>query len=215
MFIISKLFLPLMHSLGHSNYSNSVHRLISRVLSSSTPREGIKIVQERFSNRTGKPGGNIFKDRRVEFRIRILKQLLSNLGPHMNTGNIKKINQVIDIKEKLYHHVRKSHGVTIRSGVHNSRSDEADYNLLLENLNQTQAHIQLKGRKFGNLKYPSNIMEAEMLNKAAFYRWLTQKNRAFASAHDAAGAGFALPGATTSEMRDNDSTDEIAESLLS
>ena len=70
MFIVSKLLLPFLHSLGHSNYTNTIHRFISRVLTSVTPREAMMLIWERFCNRTGQPGGNIFKDRRIEFRIR-------------------------------------------------------------------------------------------------------------------------------------------------
>ena len=71
MYIISKVMLPFMHKLGHSNYSNTIHRFICRVISCSTPQEGLKMIHERFANRRGKSGGNIFKDRRVEYRIRV------------------------------------------------------------------------------------------------------------------------------------------------
>ena len=70
MYIISKLVLPLLHSLGHWNYANSIHRFICRVLTSVTPREGLLMIWERFCNRKGGNGNNIFKDRRLEFRIR-------------------------------------------------------------------------------------------------------------------------------------------------
>ena len=70
MFIISKVMLPFIHSLGHSNYSNSIHRFISRILTSVTPREALLLIWERFSNKKGGRGRNIFKDRRLEFRIR-------------------------------------------------------------------------------------------------------------------------------------------------
>ena len=193
MYVISKLFLPFLHSLGHSNYSNSVHRLVCRVLSSTTPREALKLVSERFSNKSGKEGGNIFKDRRVEFRIRILKQLLGNLGPHMNPENIRKVNATIDIKEKLFYHARKVHGVIIKSGKHKKRSDETDYKRLYESLCQTEAHKITSGRKFGNIKYPNNLLDTAVINKAAFYRWLTQKNRDFGAAYFGAEASLALP----------------------
>ena len=85
MFVISKILLPMMHGLGHSNYSNSIHRFVCRVLCSTTPREGMRLIHERFSNRYGGIGRNIFKDRRIEFRIRVIKKLLKNLKHHMNS----------------------------------------------------------------------------------------------------------------------------------
>ena len=177
MYIISKMMLPILYALGHSNYSNSVHRFICRVLSSTTPREAMLLVSERFSNREGKEGGNIFKDRRVEFRIRILKKLLSNMGPNINSESIQKVNSVIDIKEKLFHHAREVHGVIIRSGEHKERSELKDYQLIMETLNQMKADQTVPGRKFGGLTYPENLLDSDKFNKARFYRWLTQKNR--------------------------------------
>ena len=193
MYIISKLMLPILHALGHSNYSNSIHRFICRVLTSTTPREAMLLVTERFVNRTGNIGENIFKDRRVEFRIRILKKLLSNLGPNMNTESIKKINSVIDIKEKLYHHARKVHGVTIRSGAHKARSDAKDYQVMMQALKETEADKFVAGRKFGNLQFSENLLEFEDFDQAGFFRWLTKKNTDAGASLKASHALLALP----------------------
>ena len=198
MYIISKLMLPILHSLGHSNYSNSIHRFVCRVLTSTTPREALLLVSERFSNRTGKIGGNIFKDRRVEFRIKILKQLLRNLGPNVNTSSIQKVNEIIDIKEKLHYHSRKVHGVTKRTGAHKQRSDERDYNLLLENLYQNKAHQIISKRGFGNLKYPDNFLDSDVFDKALFFRWITQKNREAEGTFQCAQTNLGFPGAWSS-----------------
>ena len=193
MFILSKLLLPVLHSLGHSNYSNTIHRFICRVLISTTPQEAQLLIWERFSNRTGRPNGNVFKDRRVEFRIRILKKLLKNLGHNLNSDNIKKVNDIIDIKEELYYHARKVHGVKIRSGAHKKRSDSRDYDSLIESLKKMKAHLIIPGRQFGNLEYPENILEAPKFNKAGYYRWLTTKNKESTKAHRSSHAAAALP----------------------
>ena len=47
-FIVNKVLLPIFHGLKHSNYSNSVHRFITRVLCEATPKEGLKLVHEKF-----------------------------------------------------------------------------------------------------------------------------------------------------------------------
>ena len=199
MFIISKLLLPILHALGHSNYSNSIHRFICRVLSSTTPREALKLVWERFSNRSGKVGENIFKDRRVEFRIGILKKLLRNLGPNINTESIKKVNSVIDIKEKLFKHARDVHGVIIRSGAHKERKDVNDYHTIFEMLTETNASEIVLGRKFGDLKFPENLLNLEKFDKAKFYRWVVQKNKEAVAAFRGSQLGSAMPGANMME----------------
>ena len=61
MYIVSKFLLPFLHGLRHTNYSCSVHRMILRVLCLSSEKEGMKIIHERFFNREGKSGRNIFK----------------------------------------------------------------------------------------------------------------------------------------------------------
>ena len=139
--IVSKIFLPIFHALHHSNYSCSVHRYITRVLSEASPREALKLVHERFSNRSGKPGKNVFRDRRMEFRIGIIKKLIGNLGPNFSDESVKQVNHMVDIKEELYNTTRLSHGVTIRSGRHVPRSDAKDFKLLVDNLTKTEAHM--------------------------------------------------------------------------
>ena len=193
MYILSKLLLPTLHFLGHSNYSNTIHRFICRVLINTTPQEAELLIWERFSNRSGKPGGNIFKDRRVEFRIRILKKLLKNLGHNLNSANIKKVNDIIDIKEEFYYHARKVNGVKIRRGAHKKRSDSKDYETLIESLKKMDAHLVIPGRQFGTIQYPENILDAAIFSKAVFYRWLTTKNKDAIKAYRSSHAADALP----------------------
>ena len=174
--IVSKIFLPIFHALHHSNYSCSVHRFITRVLSEATPREALKLVHERFSNRSGKPGRNVFRDRRMEFRIGMIKKLIGNLGPNFSAESVKQVNHMVDIKEELYSTTRLSHGVIIRSGRHVPRSDAKDFQLLIDNLTKTEAHVRKPGRVFGSFEFPENILDDEKFDKAQFYRWIAEKN---------------------------------------
>ena len=177
-FIVSKILLPIFHGLKHSNYSSSIHRFITRILCEATPLEGMKLIHERFSNRNGKSGENIFRDRRMEFRIGIAKKLIGNLGgSNFNEDSVKHVNSTLDIKEELFYETRKSHGVNIRSGNHNPRSDDQDYKILFSHLTDTKAHVQIPGRTFGDLRYPSNIMNHDRFDKTAFCRWVVRKNK--------------------------------------
>ena len=47
-YIINKILLPVFHGLRHSNYSNSVHRFITRVNCEATPKEGMKLIFENL-----------------------------------------------------------------------------------------------------------------------------------------------------------------------
>ena len=177
-FITNKILLPVFHGLRHSNYSCSIHRFITRILCEATPLEGSKLIHERFSNRVGKPGHNICRDRRMEYRIGVTKQQIGNLGgPNFSEESVMQTNKCIDIKEQLFYNTRKTHGVNIRKGRHNPRSDDKDYNALVFHLNETRAHKRLPGRTFGDIKYPANLLDDEKFNKSAFYRWLIQKNK--------------------------------------
>ena len=176
-FIISKILLPIFHGLHHSNYSCSVHRFITRVLSEASPREALKIIHERFSNRSGGAGKNVFRDRRMEFRIGMTKKLIENLGPNFSDESVKQVNHMVDIKEELYIKTRLSHGVRIRSGRHVPRSDENDFQILVNNLTEMEAHIMKPGRKFGNFKLPEDIMDEKKFDKTQFYRWIALKNQ--------------------------------------
>ena len=113
-FIVNKILLPILHGLRHSNYTNSIHRFITRVLCEATPKEALKLIHEKFSNRSGKPGKNINRDKRMEYRIGTAKKLISNLGPNFSPDAVQKVNKTLEVKEELFLTARKSHGVTIR-----------------------------------------------------------------------------------------------------
>ena len=174
--IVSKIILPIFYGLHHSNYTSSIHRFVVRVLSEANPREGLKLVHERFSNRVGKPGKNVHRDRRMEFRIGITKKLIENLGPNFSDTSVKQVNHMVDIKEKLFINTRVTHGVAIRSGRHVPRSDDSDFLTLVNSLNETKAHMKIKGRKFGDFVFPENLMDDRRFDRAKFFRWITQKN---------------------------------------
>ena len=176
-FIINKIMLPILHGLKHSNYTNSIHRFITRVLCEATPKEALKLIHERFSNRVGKPGNNIARDRRMEYRIGTAKKLIKNLGPNFNPATVQQINSLLDIKEELFMQTRVSHGVNIRSGKHNARSDAKDYALLFSHLCEVGADKKISGRVFGDFKLKEDLMDDSKFDNVEFYRWIGTKNK--------------------------------------
>ena len=173
-FIVSKMLLPIFHGLNHSNYTGSIHRFVSRVLCEATPKEGLKLIHERFCNRSGRKGGNIFKDRRMEHRIRTLKSGIGNLGPNFDAEHVQRVNMLAAEKEKLFVHARKSHGVEIRSGKHVARDDCEDYRTMLMFLRDNEAQLKKPGRSFGSFDLPEDLFD--YFDQAKFYRWLAVKN---------------------------------------
>ena len=83
----------------------------------------------------------------------------------------------LDIKEELFLHMRESHGVEVRSGVHNPRTDAKDYETLFNHLSEVKAHLNVPGRSFGKVKLPENLMDDKRFEKTAFYRWIVEKNQ--------------------------------------
>ena len=184
-YIINKILLPVFHGLKHSNYSNSIHRFIARVLCEATPKEGMILIHERFSNRRGKPGCNINRDLRMEYLIGTLKKLIGNQGSNFSKDQVKHINSVVDIKEELFLRMRESYGVKIRSGKRTPRSDDKDYKLLFDHLTATKAHLIIENRRFGDFDLCENLMDDPRFNKANFYRWVSSKNKEFKKIYDA------------------------------
>ena len=80
----------------------------------ATPKEALKLVHERFSNRGGKHGNNIHRDKRMEYRIGTAKKLIRNLGPNFSQEAVQQVNKTLAVKEELFLTTRKSHGVDIR-----------------------------------------------------------------------------------------------------
>ena len=113
----------------------------------------------------------------MEYRIGAAKKLIENLGPNFTKEAVQQVNKTLDIKEELFLNTRESHGVHIRNGQHNARSDDKDYEMLFCHLTNTRAHVKEKGRAFGNLTFSEDLMDDERFNKAEFYRWIVTKNK--------------------------------------
>ena len=126
-----------------------------------------------------------FLDRRMEHRIGAEKQLISNLGSSFDQFHVQLVNKTIDIKERFYHEIRKSHGVRVRSGRHVPRNDDKDYNVLFKSLDDTLAHQRQPGRRFGDYELPADITQDKRFDKANFYRWVTNKIKESKSIHEA------------------------------
>ena len=113
----------------------------------------------------------------MEHRIGATKKQIKNLGSNFDQYHVQLVNQTIEIKEKFYHEVRKAHGIKIRSGRHVPRSDTVDYKTAFKCLDETEAHLRIPGRSFGNFDFPLDITEDPRFDKASFIRWLTTKNK--------------------------------------
>ena len=155
----------------------NIFRLIVRILCEATPKEGMKLIHEHFSNRIGKPGCNVNRDRRMEFRIGVLKRLIKNLGSPIVSEKIQQMNATVDIKEQLFLLMRESRGIRIRSGKHKARTDDKDYDMLFNHLTETKAHLKVHGRIYGDFNLRENIMNDNRFDNVPFYRWLSTKNK--------------------------------------
>ena len=113
----------------------------------------------------------------MEYRIGAAKNLIENLGPNFSKEAVQQVNHTLDIKEELFRRTRISHGVTIRSGRHNPRSDAKDYDRLFSELTEAKADQKIRGRAFGDLDLKEDLMEDERFNQVEFYRWIVTKNK--------------------------------------
>ena len=113
----------------------------------------------------------------MEHRIGALKRSITNLGPNFDQEHVQLVNKTIEIKEKLYHETRKAHGVRIRCGRHVPRPDTNDYKAILKCLDETEAHVIIPGRRFGDYSLSADITRDKRFDRASFLRWLTTKNR--------------------------------------
>ena len=81
----------------------------------------------------------------------------------------------------------------MRSGKHKARSDEKDFKILTENLEKLNAHTVVDGRLMGEIKYTENFLKGDVINWASFYRWITKRNKEFATSFKAFEGDQAFP----------------------
>ena len=73
------------------------------------PQKVLQVMEGR------KRGGNIFKDRRMEYRIRMLKRLISNIGPNFDEKHVQLINKIVEIKEQLFYTTRGRGAIIVKN----------------------------------------------------------------------------------------------------
>ena len=115
------------------------------------------------------------------------------MGTNLSPQNIKKVNSLIDIKEELFIHARRTHDVTIRTGAHKKRDDKLDFATLEKHLGELKAHQRVPGRKFGSIEYSENFLDSDKFNRAGFFRWIANKNKEHSRAMRGSNAIKAIP----------------------
>ena len=119
-----------------------------------------------------------------KFASKQMINVLSSLSFCENYTELKRLHSAISAAEVPPYDM---------SGFTQFMFDNADFNILVENLSNLKADKNIPGRIFGDINYAENLLDSQRFDKAGFYRWITSKNKEMLDAYRSSNASSAFP----------------------
>ena len=166
-------FLLLVFKSGRcKNYSSEAVNLLSQ-LHVLSPRLVAQVKWGRFVNTKGRAGCNISSDLHMEHLNRRLKGILRNLGPNNSFGTIQRAANTIGAVSDVCRQFAKEVGISRESDHHTSTSNERDFRIILQTLQDKEVFAKLNGRAHNSFKLPNGNLEN--IDKKKLDKWLQEK----------------------------------------
>lgn len=145
-----------------------------------TPRMALKLKWGKYFNDTGKPGGCIPIDQRVEHEVRDVKDHFARLQKNLNETSAQRYCHSQSKGQTILTNIDRVLGVTPQSKGHSTVSSADDVEIMVRELSQRDVFSKIPGRchsAFPN--HPRNLLEC--LDMGELKRWMTKLVKKFSS----------------------------------
>ena len=167
-----KMFLPILHVYGRTKYSYAVLLFLSKYYAILPEGYAHEILHDRVFNSSGKQGGNIPLDLRMEHLNRLLKMAFRQLLANMGEKGAQRIASSLQSIEEILRNINDDCGLNPGGGVHGSKPLREVVNQIAQDLHSSQAFHFTPGRKYE--AFPEfNRDLLYKLDYREFYRWST------------------------------------------
>ena len=166
-----------------------------------TARMAHKLKWGRYFNDTGRPGGCIPIDQRVEHEVRDVKDHFDRLGMNLNETSAQRFAHSQTNRNEMLKNIDKRLGVTPQSKRHNTVSSDSDVEIMVKELLHRDVFNEVPGRSHGTFpSQPHNILDS--LNMGDVRRWIRKLIKKFSNSHNL----FAGPELGSDESDSDDDT---------
>jgi len=166
-----KVFLLMLHTQHRVKYSYVVLLFLAKVKSILPSGIAYEVMHNRFFNTSGKPGGNIPLDLRMEHLNKLLKIALKQLGSNISETGAQRIATGLDGLERLISNVHNDTMMQTNSGYHSSKHLKEIVFLITEDLINEKVFVHEPGRHYQSFKkFKSDMLHK--LDNREFFRWV-------------------------------------------
>ena len=119
-----KVPLLILHSYGRVKYAYVVLPFLAKIYANLTKKLAFEVLQNRCFNNSGKAGGNVPLDLRMEHLNKLLKIALKQLASNITKASAQRIAKSLFTLEKVLSMIDSDCNLGPRSGYHSSKNLE-------------------------------------------------------------------------------------------
>lgn len=194
------LFKVKINNRNRTKYAYTAMKYLCLIKAMLTPRMAHKLKWGRYFNETGKPGGCIPIDQRVEHEVRDVKDHFDRLGRNLDETSAQRFTHSQTNSQEVLKNLDKCLGVTPQCRGHARVSSYSDVEIMVKELLQRDVFIEVPGRSHPTFpNQPHNILEC--LNMGEVRTWMRKLIKKFSN-------GQNLYGGSNLESDESDSDDD-------
>ena len=138
-----KVALLILRSYGRVKYAYVVLLFLAKIHAILTEKLAFEAVQNRFFNKSGKAGGNVPLDVRMEHLNKLLKIALKQLASNITEASAQRIAKSLSTLEKVLSMIDKDCNLGPRSGYDSSKNLDETLVTITKDLNDMNAGLEI------------------------------------------------------------------------
>lgn len=168
--ICIKVALPILYTNHRVKYSYVVLLFLAKLYAILPNGMAFDLIHNRFFNSSGKPGGNIPLDLRMEHLNKLLKIALRQLGSNINESSAQRIAKGLEGLEDLVKNIHRDCSLPNQPGYHSSSHLRETVTIILNDLISEKVFFHHEGRQYKVFqKFSSDLLRK--LDHRDFCHW--------------------------------------------
>ena len=168
-----KVAVLMLHSYGRVKYAYVVLLFLAKIYAILSEKHAFEVLQNPFFNNSGKAGGNVPLDPRMEHLNKLLKIALKQLGSNITEDAAQRIAKSLSALEEVLCMIDSDCDLKSRSGYHSSKHQDETVISITKDLNTVNAFDVQPGRGYNSFKgFKRNLLHK--LDYREFYNWASK-----------------------------------------
>lgn len=168
-----KVAVLMLHSYGRVKYAYVVLLFLAKIYAILSEKHSFEVLQNRYFNNSGKAGGNVPLDLRMEHLNKLLKIALKQLGSNITEDAAQRIAKSLSTLEDVLCMIDSDCDLKSRSGFHSSKHLDETVISITNDLNRMKVFDVQPGRGYNSFKgFKKNLLHK--LDYREFYNWASK-----------------------------------------